>query len=123
LAWAYSGDDPTGGRENEVKRFAQRPAAMIAAIAIAAGGAVWAGCGDDTSNQVNKALDKSQDAANKGFEQAQKAADQAQKTLPEDAQKKIDKAQKEANQAIDKAKSKTDAAIQDAQQAAKGSGY
>jgi ElaB/YqjD/DUF883 family membrane-anchored ribosome-binding protein len=73
-----------------MNRFAQRPAVALAAIAISAGGAVWAGCGSsDTNDKVNNALD-----------QSQKAIDQAQKK----GQKAVNQATHEAHKAIKEAK-------------------
>jgi acyl-coenzyme A synthetase/AMP-(fatty) acid ligase len=77
-----------------MNRFAQRPAAALAAIAICAGGAVWTGCGsNDTSNKINKALDQSQKAIDQAQKKGQKAVNQA----THEANKAVKEAKKQAN--------------------------
>ena len=70
----------------------RRALSALGVLAIAATGAVWAGCGDDE--------DEARDAAEQLQEDANEAIDQAQEELEDaDVNEAIEEAQEEANQA------------------------
>jgi len=109
----------------------RRGAAIVASLALAAGGVAWAGCGDDEEeaqdaaqeieDQVNEALEdadlpeETQDAIDDAQDQANEAIDEVNDAIDEgDVQGAIEKAQKEAEQQSDEAAEQLEQALEDA---------
>jgi len=66
-----------------------RIVAAVAALSIAVGGTAWAGCGSDSSEEVDEQIDQAEEQANEAAEKAQQQVEKAQEQLKK-AQEKID---------------------------------
>jgi hypothetical protein len=82
------------------------------ALALAAGGAFWAGCGGDEENGVTDAVERLQ----REGEELREQADEATKDLEGDADKRVEEARKEAEELREKVE-------KEASEALEGSGY
>jgi type II secretory pathway pseudopilin PulG len=115
-------------RSVSVSRSTQRAAPAVAVLAIAAGGAVWSGCGSSDSNSVTDQVESAKTEANEVIDKAQKqgneAIDKAQKQLnesdiPKQAQDKVN----EANKKLEEAQGKVNEASKQAKKQLNESGY
>jgi TATA-binding protein-associated factor Taf7 len=91
---------------------------LLAAIAIVASGAVWAGCGDggddtgtireNAEQQVEEGTQKAEEAVEEGVDKAEKGLEEAKKEIEKgtdgDTSKKFDSARKEAEKGLEEAK-------------------
>jgi hypothetical protein len=127
---------PSSERRPQLRRFIHRATPLVAVLAIAASGAVWAGCGgSSTSDSVSSAKEEANKALEQGQKQLNKATNQGQKALKEaqsqgnqainQAQKGLnsDKVSKEAEKKLSEAKGKANSAIEQAKEQLKNSGY
>ncbi len=85
-------------------------ATAAAVVALALGGAWWAGCGGDD----NDASEAAQDAVDKATNQAQKQAEEATDKVQNQVDKATDKAQNQVDKATDKAQKQLDKAQEQA---------
>jgi hypothetical protein len=67
--------------------FARRGVAAAACVAIAAGGTVWAGCGDD---EVDRAVEDIQREGEKAAEEAREKGEKAVEDVKQEAEKALD---------------------------------
>ena len=88
------------------RRFGRRALTAVAVLGIAATGAAWTGCGDDSDDEVQDAIDQANEQADEISEQAQEAVDEAQQQAEEAQDEALDEAQQaqdEAEQQIEEA--------------------
>jgi hypothetical protein len=112
----------TSRKEKQVRGLKHRAAPAVAVLAIAAGGAVWAGCGssdstDSATDQANSVINKAQKQVNQGLNKAQKQLNQA--NVPAKAQQRVN----EANKKLNEAQNKVNEAAKQAQDQINNSGY
>jgi archaellum component FlaC len=82
------------------------------ALAIAAGGAFWTGCGDDEENSVTDAIERLE----REGEELREQGEEATKDLDDNAEKQAEEARKEAEELREKVE-------KEASEALEGSGY
>nr|MDQ2630438.1 hypothetical protein [Actinomycetota bacterium] len=96
-------------------------ASLLAVIAIVAGGAVWAGCGDGDSTgtiqenaeqQVEEGTKKAEEAVEEGVDKAEKGLDEAKEKVEEGTdgktREKFDNARKEAEKGLEEGQAKAE---------------
>jgi uncharacterized protein HemX len=106
-----------------VSRVTQRAAAAFAVLAIAAGGAVWAGCGSSSDSvesaktEANEVIDKAQKQGNEAIDKAQQQLNES--NVPQKAQHKVE----QANKKLEEAQGKVNEASKEAKEKLKEAGY
>jgi cell division septum initiation protein DivIVA len=79
------------------------------ALALAAGGALLTGCGDDEQNTVTDAIERLE----REGEELREQAEEATKGLDDDAKKEVEEARKEAEELREKAEKEANEALED----------
>lgn len=121
----------THNREIDMERKTRGLSALLAVIAIAAGGVVWSGCGSSSNTEsvtnqakeeIKEGTKQAEEAVQEGKEQAEKglneAKEQVEKNLKGKTKKKVEKATKEAEKGLEEGKEQAEKGIEEAKQRA-----
>ena len=105
--------------------------AALAVLAIAAGGAVWSGCGSSDEHQhhrtdgtnaqkeIEEGVKKAEEGLEKGTEEAKKGLEEAKEQIEEgkgSAKQGVEKATKEAEKGIEEGKAQAEKGIEEAKE-------
>lgn len=119
-------DQPTS------KGTLRRLAPLLAALAIVASGALWAGCGDggddtgtireNAEQQVEEGTQKAEEAVEEGVDKAEEGLEEAKEEIEKgtdgDTSKKFDKARKEAEEGLEEGQAKAEKGLEEAKEQA-----
>jgi ElaB/YqjD/DUF883 family membrane-anchored ribosome-binding protein len=76
-------------------RFGRRALTGVAVLGIAAAGAVWSGCGDDSEDEVNEAIENANEQIESISEEAQQQAEEATDEALDEAEEAQDEAEQQ----------------------------
>jgi len=105
---------------------------LLAAIAIVASGAVWAGCGDggddtgtvreNAEQQVEEGTQKAEEAVEEGVDKAEKGLEEAKEEIEKSGdgktKEKFDNARKEAEEGLEEGQAKAEKGLEEAKEQA-----